>query len=89
MKRLVPIILAAALLANSSCHLFSKKRNPVAPKQSPVFATEVEKDFMRRWIEKRTNELVAQGKMPADARAQATAEFKVKFNYTDAARQAK
>jgi hypothetical protein len=89
MKRLVPITLAAALLANSSCHLFSKKRNPVAPKQSPAFATEVEKDFMHRWIEKRENELVVQGKLPADARAQAAAEFKVKFNYTDAARQAK
>lgn len=89
MKRLVPLLLAAALLANTSCHLFSKKKNPAAPKESPSMATDVEKDFMHRWIEKRTNELVTQGKSQADAQAQATAEFRVKYNYTDAARQAK
>ena len=89
MKRLVLLTLAAALLSNSACHIFSKKKNPVAPKESPTFATDVEKDFMHRWIEKRTNELVIQGKSPADARAQAAAEFKVKFSYTDAAKQAK
>jgi hypothetical protein len=90
MKRLVLLTLAAALLlGNSACHIFSKKKNPVAPKESSTFATDVEKDFMHRWIEKRTNELVAQAKSPADARAQATAEFKVKFSYTDAAKQAK
>jgi len=89
MKRLVPLILAAALVANSACHLFSKKKNPVAPKESSTFAADVEKDFMHRWIDKRTSELVVQGKSPADARAQATAEFNVKFQYTDAAQHAK
>lgn len=89
MKRLVPLLLAAALLSNSACHMFSKKKNPAAPKESPNVAADVEKDFMHRWIEKRTNELVAQGRAPADARAQATAEFKTTYNYTDAARQAK
>jgi hypothetical protein len=89
MKRLVLLTLAAALFANSGCHIFSKKKNPVAPKESPTFASDVEKEFMRRWIDKRTNELVIQGKSPADARAQAVAEFKVKFNYTDAAQRAK
>jgi len=76
-------------MANSGCHLFSKKKNPVAPKESPTVATDVEKEFMHRWVDKRSSELVSQGKSPADAQAQAVAEFKVKFNYTDAARQAK
>jgi hypothetical protein len=89
MKRLVTLALAAALLTNSACHLFSKKKNPTAPKESKTVATDVEKDFMHRWIEKRTFELVSQGKSAVDARAQATAEFKVQFNYTDAARDAK
>jgi hypothetical protein len=90
MKRLVLLTLAATLLlASSACHIFSKKKNPVAPKQSPTFATEVEKDFMHRWIDKRANELVIQGKSSADARTQAAAEFKLKFSYTDAAQQAK
>ncbi|HXQ81717.1 MAG TPA: hypothetical protein VN775_10410 [Opitutaceae bacterium] len=89
MKRLVPLVLAAAMFASSACHLFSKKKNPVAPKESPTFATDVEKDFMHRWIDKRASELVIQGKSPTGARAQATAEFKVKFQYTDAAQKAK
>ncbi|MGA2015345.1 MAG: hypothetical protein ABSH26_00205 [Opitutaceae bacterium] len=89
MKRLVTLTLAAALLANSACHLFSKKRNPVAPKESPTMAIDVEKDFMHRWIDKRSSDLVAQGKAPADARAQAVAEFKSKFSYTDVAKQVK
>ena len=57
MKRLVPFLLAAAVLANSSCHMFSSKKNPAAPKESKTVATDVEKDFMRRWIDKRAREL--------------------------------
>ena len=89
MKRFVTLTLAAALLASSACHMFSKKKNPAAPKESLTIAADVEKDFMPRWIDKRANDLIAQGKLPADARAQAVADFKVKYNYTDAAKQAK
>jgi hypothetical protein len=88
MKRFVLIALTAALLANTSCHLFSKKKAP-APKASPNVATDVEKDFMKRWLDKRTFELVSQGKSAAAAHAQALAEFKAAYGYTDAARQAK
>jgi hypothetical protein len=87
MKRLVTLALAAMLLANSGCHLFSKKKKPDIPKEGPAVATDVEKDFMHRWIDKRTTDLVALGNSPAAARAQAQAEFKAKYNYTDAARQ--
>jgi ribosomal protein S11 len=89
MKRLVPLTLAAAMLASSGCHLFSKKRNPSAPRESPTVATDVEKDFMKRWIDKRTAEIVAKGTAPDAARDQAVAEFKVKYSYTEAAQQAK
>jgi hypothetical protein len=89
MKRLVPLALAAVLLATCGCHLFSKKKKPATPKESPTVATDVEKDFMKRWIDKRTSDLVAQGFAPDAARDQATAEFKVKFSYTQAAQQAK
>ncbi len=89
MKRLAPFLLAAALLANTSCHVFSWKKKPAAPKESSKVATEVEKDFMARWVDKRTADLVAQGKSQESAREQAAAEFKDKFGYTDAARQAR
>ena len=89
MKRLVPLTLAAALFANSGCHLFSKKRNPAAPKESKTVATDVEKDFMKRWIDKRVAELAAKGVAPDAARDQAVAEFKVKYSFTEAAQQAK
>jgi hypothetical protein len=89
MKRLVPAALACVLFANLGCHMFSKNKNPSAPKESSTAAADVEKDFMRRWTDKRTGELVTQG-VPIDAaRAQAVAEFKAKYDYTDAARQAK
>ena len=90
MKRFVLLALAALLMGSAGCHLFSKKKK--APQQlpdSPYVARDVEKDFMRRWIDKRTNELVAQGRPAADARAQATSEFKARYSYTDAARQLK
>jgi hypothetical protein len=89
MKRLVPVALACVLFANVGCHMFSKNKNPAAPKESGTAAADVEKDFMRRWTDKRTAELVTQGLAPDAARAQAVAEFKAKFDYTDAARQAK
>jgi ribosomal protein S11 len=89
MKRLFPLMLALALVATTGCHIFSKKKNPSAPTGSKTAAADVEKDFMHRWIDKRTTELVAQGSSPEAAQLQATTEFKVRFNYTDAARNAK
>ena len=89
MKRLVPIAVAAVVLANSSCHLFSSKKKPAAPKESKYVATEVERDFMRRWVDKRAAELVAQGSPPAAAHDQAVAEFKSTFTYVDTTKKLK
>jgi hypothetical protein len=88
MKRLVPLALAAALFAGSGCHIFSTKRNPVAPKESKTLATDVEKDFMQRWIEKRSSELVAKGMGPDAAHEQAVAEYKTTYSYTRTVNQA-
>ena len=89
MKRLVPIALAVAVLSNSACHMFSSKKNPAAPKESKTVASDVEKDFMRRWLDKRTGELVAQGSSPMAAHDQAVAEFKATFTYMSVVKQAK
>jgi hypothetical protein len=89
MKRLVPLALAAVLLTESACHMFSSKKNPAAPKESKTVAVDVEKDFMHRWIDKRTADLVAAGSSPTDARAQAVAEYKSNYSYTSTATQAK
>jgi len=89
MKRLFPFALAALLLTGSACHMFSSKKKPAAPKESKTVAADVEKDFMHRWIDKRTADLIAAGKAPSEARDQAVAEFKVTYAYTASASQAK
>ncbi len=89
MKRLVPFALAGMLLTSSACHMFSSKKNPAAPKESKTVAADVEKDFMHRWIDKRTADLVASGKSPSDAHEQAVADFRATYAYTASASQAK
>ncbi len=89
MKRLVPVALAFALLTNLGCHMFSKSKNPAAPKESGTVAADDERDFMNRWLDKRTADLVAAGTPAAAARAQAVAEFKARYPYLNVAKQAK
>jgi hypothetical protein len=86
MKRLAPIALLALLLTGSGCHMFSKKE-PAAPKERPDIANQVEADFMQRWIEKRTAELVAAGSTPAAAHDRAVTEFRLQYSYTGAAQK--
>jgi hypothetical protein len=89
MKRLAPFALAAVLLTPTGCHLFSKKKNPSAPKESKTVATDTEKDFMVRWIDKRTSDLVAKGMGSDAAHAQAVADYKATFPYTRTVNEAK
>jgi hypothetical protein len=89
MKRLAPFALAAVLLTQTGCHLFSKKKNPAAPKESKTVAADTEKDFMVRWIDKRSADLVAKGSSADAAHAQAVAEYKSTFPYTKTVDQAK
>lgn len=89
MKRLVLTAFAVLLLGSTGCHMFSKKKPPAAPVDGPNMAVDTETDFMHRWIDKRASELVALGSTADAARAQAVEEFRIKFSYTDAAKQAK
>lgn len=89
MKRLVPFVLCAVLLSSSGCHLFSKKKNPAAPKESKTLASDDEKDFMQRWIDKRTSDLVSQGTPAKAAHDQAVAEFKATYTHLKVSQQAK
>ena len=68
--------------------MFSKKKAPAVPVDGPNVAVDTENDFMHRWIDKRTAELVAQGTGADAARSQAVAEFKIKYSYTEAAKKA-
>jgi hypothetical protein len=88
MKRLVPFSLAALVLATSGCHIFAWRKKPATPKPSMALASDVEKDFMHRWIEKRTAELVSQGRGPLEAHDQAVADYKQAFAFTRTVGQA-
>jgi hypothetical protein len=82
MKRLLPAVLAALILTNAGCHLFSFKAKPKTPKQDKAITDTIEKEFEHRWVAKRTDELVAAGQTNDAAQAQALAEYRVKFSFT-------
>jgi hypothetical protein len=68
--------------------MFSTKKNPVAPKESKTVATDVEKDFMHRWIDKRASDLMAKGESAEAAHAQAVSDYKAAYAYTRTVGQA-
>ncbi|MBL9209220.1 MAG: hypothetical protein JNL92_02065 [Opitutaceae bacterium] len=71
----------ATLLLSSGCFL-SKKTNRT--KESSAISADVEESFRRRWVEKRTAELTAQGSSGDAAKTKAEAEFRERFGYTRA-----
>lgn len=77
-QRLLALLLTSTLLLSTGCGLFSKKDRA---KESTAIAADVEETFRRRWVEKRTGELVAQGTETSAARAQADAEFQQKYGF--------
>ena len=77
--RLLLPLLATTLLLNTGCGMFSKKSS--RPKENPLIAGEVEETFRRRWLEKRTAELAAQGTEATTARAKAEAEFGERYAF--------
>jgi hypothetical protein len=99
MKRLLAVFAAAlaiglcsgcSLLSFTHIPLLAGKANssaPKPPKESSHIATDSEKEFKARWVDKRTSDLVAQGLAPDTARAQATTEFDQKFSATHVAQQ--
>lgn len=73
------ILSCLAVTLTTGC-LFSRKEKK--PKESSAIASEVAENFRKRWIDKRTAELVTQGGAEAAARAQAEAEFRERFEFT-------
>lgn len=85
-KHLLTLALAVLALTTSGC-LFSKK--PKTAKENPAISADVEESFRRRWVEKRTAEIVAKGTMADAAKTQADAEFRERFGFTRAAQAQK
>ena len=88
MKRLSSLtVLLLALLFCGGCASFhipfiGKRSKPpvdIGPKDSDQVATDTERDFLKRWVDKRAGELVAQGQPSDAAHAQALSEFKARF----------
>ncbi len=73
------LLLAGPFLAGC---VFSKK--PKAPKENPSISREVEESFKRRWLEKRSAEIVAQGETAEHARGQAAREFAARYEFVGA-----
>lgn len=83
MKRFLLIFLSLLVVASSGCLRLRK------PKANPAIATELEEAFKERWVQKRVGELIASGAATdgMQARRQALEEFKVRYEYTNAARK--
>jgi hypothetical protein len=83
MKRFFPAILAAiVLIVGSGCHYFPHfKKKPKLPKEDQAIAAPVEKEFQKRWIDKRAADLVAAGQSADSAHAQAVSEYQTQFLY--------
>ena len=80
-KALLLPICSIALAISTGC-VFSKKAQRA--KESSAISADVEESFRRRWVEKRTGELTAQGTAADAARTRAEAEFRERFVFTRA-----
>jgi len=82
MKRFLPAVLAALVLVLASgCQIWPHfKRKPKVPKEDQAIAAPVEKEFEKRWIEKRAGELAAAGQSMESAHDQAVTEFQQQFS---------
>lgn len=85
MIRVVHLLPWLALVAALSGCALVRKKDP-APKDSGAISSEVEAGFRQRWVEKRREELGAQGMAPELARAQAAREFAERHPHTQPAR---
>jgi outer membrane biogenesis lipoprotein LolB len=83
MKKIL-ISLLAGTIALTGCHRSHK------PKPNPAVATEVELEFMQRWVDQRAHDYITHGKFAtkAEANAQATADFYQQYPDTTLAEKA-
>ncbi len=75
---------AGLLLADGGCLFWRKSKKP---KEDSAIAAATAADLHTRFMDKRTAELVAQGKDAASAKQQAEAEFQAKYPYLKGASQ--
>lgn len=84
MKRRHVFAIFALLALFSGCSHAKKAER--AKKNLPI-AADTDQSFFHRFVDRRIGELVAQGVPAETARAQAVEEFKVRYNYTSAAKK--
>ncbi len=82
-KPLLLSVLAFCLAFSTGC-IFSKKSRV---KDNGAIAADVEASFRKRWIEKRTSELTAQGQAVATAQSTAETEFRERYGFIQAAKK--
>ena len=89
LPRLLLAVSALALAAGCSHIPFIGKKtsydDSISKKDSKSLASDTEKEFKQRWMDKRVTELVGQGMSPDSAKAQANEEFRTKYSVTNAA----
>src|ERR1043166_1662816 len=82
MRKALPLSIAALAVSLSTGCIFSKKAHRA--KESSAISADVEESFRKRWVDKRSGELTAQGTAAETARTQAEAEFREKYAFTRA-----
>lgn len=83
MYRVSSLLALLAIIGTAGCFHWKKSSEP---KENPRVATQMEIEFMQRFVDKRSGELVAQGRTPAEAHDLAVAEFRKRYAYTIPAR---
>lgn len=78
----VILCLIGATLLFTGCFSLKKK----APEDKSI-TTQVEQSFKQRWIERRSAELVGQGRPYDTAMNQAVREFRERYEFTGAAQE--
>lgn len=81
LRPLILLALTSVAVASSGC-FFSKKKP--AAKENTAIAADVEESFRKRWVDKRSAELAAQGTAADAARTQAEAEFRERYGFVKA-----
>ncbi|MCF7688465.1 MAG: hypothetical protein K9M98_00255 [Cephaloticoccus sp.] len=76
------LLLLLALPLCPGC--FSSKTK--APEDKAI-TVQIEQSFKHRWIEKRSAELIGQGKSPEEALSQSVREFRERYEFTSAAQE--
>ncbi|MEO6246362.1 MAG: hypothetical protein ABIQ12_13085 [Opitutaceae bacterium] len=85
-KHLLMLALTIVACQTTGC-LFSKKAKTA--KENSAISADVEESFRRRWLEKRSAEIVATGTAAEAAKTQAETEFRERYGFTRAAQPKK